>query len=1045
MVSIGKLGKGQQAYYLDSVANGIEDYYSGSGEAPGRWIGPGAAALGLDGEVSRDELNAVLNARDPRSGKELPRFVRRDRTPGFDVTFSAPKSVSVLWAVGDDRVSEAIREAHERSVVAALSYLEREACFARLGAGGHTAERGHGFVAAAFRHRMSRAGDPQLHTHVLVANVVRTSDGEWRALDAQRLYRRAKTAGYLYQAHLRHELTRSLGLSFREVHRGAAEVAGVPDETLRAFSRRRQEIEAQMREMGGGSYRSAEVAAITSRKAKDYRVAAKDIRAGWRARPRETGFDPELALHPRRERVEPPSERRLFAKTEAALTAERSTFARRHLLEELASQHRQGATAAELERAADRFLQRTDIVELGSARPAGAGAEASRETLYTTREVLRLEERLVKRAIRQAGGRLAVSNEAAVSAALTRDPALDSEQRELVRRLALGGDGTVCVVGRAGAGKTRALRPVREAFEASGVRVIGASPQNTAARILEYEAGIPSTSLTWLLYEAETYGVPRGGVVVLDEAAVAPTRAISRLQELCARDGAKLVLIGDPEQLPAIEHPGAFRALADRLEPVELNEVRRLNDPVERQLVEAVRSGRGSSAIAAYAERERLTFCDGVAELELTVAEDRHRAARSGEDAIVIARTRARTERLNRLAQALREQEGELGGEAIEVGESRIRVGDRVVTRVNRRGSEPVYNRERWTVEALDPARRKLTLRHAVEPDRTVTLGAEYLDRAAPGGAAAVELGYAITRYGAQGMTVDRAFCVLSDGLTREETYTALTRARNGTELYAVVREPLERAEIAPQRLERRVDTEELGRQAERSEAGAAALDERLRAELERRSTRQLVGELRRVEEGGQSPVSRRHESLVAALRAAERDAERTRARLERPGEVERVRMEAIARQASERVAELRSQAEVAERQIGAAGHPDPERAPAIERILSGRRRLRTGAAIRLEPSYVTEALGPRPEPLSQRLEWERAVDRLERRRQRLGVTDRERALGTKPEAERDLAEWRAARREFERTRDRFAERRVERELGRELEHDQVLELAIQR
>jgi conjugative relaxase-like TrwC/TraI family protein len=1041
MVSIGKLGKGQQAYYLDSVANGIEDYYCGEGEAPGRWIGPGAAALGLDGEVSRDELNAVLSGRDPRSGAELPSVVRCDRTPGFDVTFSAPKSVSVLWATGDDHVSAAIREAHERSVAAALRYLEREACFARLGAGGHTATRGRGFVAAAFRHRMSRAGDPQLHTHVLVANLVRTTDGEWRALDAQRLYRRAKTAGYLYQTQLRHELTRTLGLGFREVHRGAAEVAGVPDETLRAFSRRRQEIEAQVKEMGGGSYRSAEVAALTSRKAKDYGVRSKDISAEWRARARATAFEPELALRRGRERAEGLSKRRLFAQTEAALTAERSTFARRHLLEELASQHRSGASIAELERAADRFLEREEVIELGAARPAGAGPEASRETLYATREVLRAEERLVKRAVRQANRRLAVAREAAVEAALSSDPALDSEQRALVRRLALGGAGTVCVIGRAGAGKTRALRPVREAFEASGVTVIGASPQNTAARILEAEAGIPSTSLTWLLYEAEMYGVPRGGVVVLDEAAVAPTKALSRLQELCARDEAKLVLIGDPEQLPAIEHPGAFRALADRLGASELKEVRRISDPIERQLVEAVRTGRGSAALAAYAERERLTLAGGVADLERTVAEDRHRAARSGEDAIVIARTRARTERLNHLAQALREQDGELGRDAIEVGESPIRAGDRVVTRVNRRGSGPVYNRERWAVEALDPARRELTLRHAGEPERVVTLGADYLDRTAPGGAAAVELGYAITRYGAQGMTVDRAFCVLSDGLTREEAYTALTRARNGTELYAVARERVEQAEIAPRRTERKVDVDELGRQAERSEGGAAALDERLRAELERRSTADLVAELRRVEEGSRSPASRRRESLAAALRDAERDAERASATAERAADPERPRLAAIARQAAERVADLRFQAEAAEHQIGVEPHAHLGRTAAIERILGERRRLRAEAAIRLEPRYVTDALGARPEPLSEGLEWERAVDRLERRRQRLGIDDRERALGEEPETGWERTEWRAAWRELERMRERFAERHLERQLERE----PVLELAIER
>ncbi|MGH2989019.1 MAG: MobF family relaxase, partial [Solirubrobacterales bacterium] len=253
MVSIGKLGKGQETYYLDSVAGGADDYYSGEGEAPGRWTGSGAAELDLEGQVEREQLGAVLAAHDPRTDATLPRFVRKDRVPGFDVTFSAPKSVSVLWATADETTAGRIRAAHERSVEAALSFLEREAAFTRLGTDGHTAARGSGFVAAAFRHRMSRAGDPQLHTHVLVANLIRTEDREWRSLDGQRLYRRAKTAGYLYQAHLRSELSRELGLAFREVHRGAAEIAGVPDETLHPFSRRRQEIETRMAERGGAS------------------------------------------------------------------------------------------------------------------------------------------------------------------------------------------------------------------------------------------------------------------------------------------------------------------------------------------------------------------------------------------------------------------------------------------------------------------------------------------------------------------------------------------------------------------------------------------------------------------------------------------------------------------------------------------------------------------------------------------------------------------------------------------------------------------------
>src|SRR5918994_2613655 len=328
MVSIGKLGKGQEVYYLDSVAGGADDYYVGEGEAPGRWTGSGSAELGLEGEVEREQLGAALAARDPRTNAALPRFVRRDRVPGFDVTFSAPKSVSVVWATADDATAARIRAAHERSVEAALGFLEREAAYTRLGTDGHTPSRGSGFVAASFRHRMSRAGDPQLHTHVLVANLVRTPEGEWRALDGQQLYRRAKTAGYLYQAHLRAELASELGVAFREVHRGAAEIAGVPDETLRAFSRRRAEIESRMAQRGGASRRSGEVAALESRRAKDYGVRPAEQRAEWRERAQNTGLDVDTALARSRGHRERPSESRLLAQVESALPAERSTFAR---------------------------------------------------------------------------------------------------------------------------------------------------------------------------------------------------------------------------------------------------------------------------------------------------------------------------------------------------------------------------------------------------------------------------------------------------------------------------------------------------------------------------------------------------------------------------------------------------------------------------------------------------------------------------------------------------------------------------------------------
>src|SRR3954471_16661486 len=187
MLSIGKLSAGQAKYYLDqaegrvdvvdSIADGLEDYYFGGGEARGEWIGSAARELGLSGAVEPEELRRVLAGLHPRDGSPLRDAASRVRLAGFDWTFSAPKSVSVLFGVGDAALRASVREAHDRAVREALGYLERSAAAVRRGPAGAVVEPVSGFVAAGFRHRTSRAGDPQLHTHLLVANVARGSDG----------------------------------------------------------------------------------------------------------------------------------------------------------------------------------------------------------------------------------------------------------------------------------------------------------------------------------------------------------------------------------------------------------------------------------------------------------------------------------------------------------------------------------------------------------------------------------------------------------------------------------------------------------------------------------------------------------------------------------------------------------------------------------------------------------------------------------------------------------------------------------------------------
>src|SRR3954449_3213663 len=225
MLSLGKLAAGPDAgrYYEEAVARGREDYYAGEGEAPGQWIGAGAATLALQGSVDDGQVGHLLAGEDPATGVLLGRKITEGRVAGFDVTFKAPKSVGILFGIGEPEIARALRECHNAAVADAIRYLEREACQARRGKDGLTQVKGRGLVAAAFGHRTSRAGDPLLHTHVVVANGTQGPDGRWTALDGRALYQQQKTAGYAYQAALRRRLTDTLGVRWHEVENGVAD------------------------------------------------------------------------------------------------------------------------------------------------------------------------------------------------------------------------------------------------------------------------------------------------------------------------------------------------------------------------------------------------------------------------------------------------------------------------------------------------------------------------------------------------------------------------------------------------------------------------------------------------------------------------------------------------------------------------------------------------------------------------------------------------------------------------------------------------------
>ena len=277
-------------YLISSVALSIDEYYAGVGESPGVWAGRWAEALGLSGVVEAEELRALVEGRAPGTGEPLLAGNRERSVRAFDMTFSAPKSVSLLWAFATEPVAEVVAAAHREAVAEALAFLEERAAVARVQAGGvRRRVATEGWAVAGFGHRTSREGDPQLHTHCLVPNLVRRkSDGRYVALDAGPLFDWCRAAGSVYQNQLQRSLSLRLGVAWGPDRHNTREMLGFSRAQLRAFSKRSAQVEAEL-EAKGARYESPALrmqaddeASLATRTAKDHSLTPTLLQGRWR-------------------------------------------------------------------------------------------------------------------------------------------------------------------------------------------------------------------------------------------------------------------------------------------------------------------------------------------------------------------------------------------------------------------------------------------------------------------------------------------------------------------------------------------------------------------------------------------------------------------------------------------------------------------------------------------------------------------------------------------------------------------------------------------
>jgi len=905
-VSMRKMSAGEgYKYLLRSVVSGdgnrslstpLTRYYADAGTPPGVWMGSGVAELGsgriaIGSTVSEPQLVLLIGqGRDPVTGEQLgsafqrfathkqrveertaslnPHLSDEERaqlvdeieaeelakgshtaTAGFDYTFSVPKSVSVLWGVADAGSQALIVDAHHAAVAEVLAMLEREVAVTRAGANARDGASAHhdvrGIAATAYDHWDSRAGDPQLHTHVVVSNKVRTVfDGGWRSLDSRPMFASVVALSEHYNAVLADILRRSFGLEWEMRERGANrnpafEIVGVGEELVAEFSNRSRAIELEKDRLieqyerdHGRTPDAATViklratATLTTRPEKHV-CSLADLTDNWRARAgRLLGGDATqwarslLARGARGESrqlargllraddVSPVAVAEVARATIGAVSQKRSTWKHWNLWAEASRQTMEWrfATVEDREKAVSVIVEEAKRISISLTAPELAyspdvfrrsdGTSLFRpkhSVTFTSAEIIAAEDRLLARGEDRSAPVVELDVIEAVAEAEVLGHLLSDEQVATLASIAVSGRQVDLLIGPAGAGKTTAMRALHAAW--TGVHgkdsVVGLAPSAAAAEVLAEDLGVACDNTAKWLHEHDhgRAGFRKGQLVIVDEATLAGTLTLDRLTGLAAEAGAKVLLVGDWAQLQSVDAGGAFPLLADaRDDTPELTEVHRFTHEWEKVASLDLRFGR-TKVISTYFRHDRIK--DGTHADMLDAAYLAWRAdLRAGRSSVLVTESTDAVVELNERARAERLPDGEtLPTREVELRDgTRASVGDLIITRRNHRRLRAlrggwVKNGDRWRVTEVLADGSVTAQRLGIRFGASVVLPAGYV-------AEHVDLGYAVTAHRAQGMTVDTAHVVVTGSTTRENFYVAMTRGRESNVAYVALDRP---------------------------------------------------------------------------------------------------------------------------------------------------------------------------------------------------------------------------------------------------------------
>ena len=771
MLSIG----GATAGYYINLAR--DDYYHKGTEPAGLWYGKGADAFGLSGTVDRQKFLALCAGFQPEdlTQRLVQNAGRENRRAGWDLCFSAPKSVSALWALADEETREKISAANYSAVLHALDFVQEHYGFTRIGKEGTEVEQSKKLFFSLFEHSTSRAQDPQLHIHAVMVNLGINERGETRTLQTKDLFDAKMLVGALYRSQFAYQLRAELGVEIEQGKKGTFEIKGDFKGLVEDWSKRREEIEKEMKANNATGAKRAAHFTLRTREKKE-NIGREELFAQWQKEGQERGVDYTTVIERKafRLREGKTSLEKALPEIVADLTRDRAYFTEATLLRKVAeSAPLYDASLQDARTVTSKYLER-EAVHLRTTKT---------QKVYTTHEIDQLEKRML--ATVEAGrGKVFATHKSKGDYAIPKK--LSDEQRQALIHICEDTGAIKCVSGMAGTGKTMLLSAANEIWKAKGYEVRGASLAAVAAQGLQDGSEIQSGTVARLLLDiekAEREGkrqpITKETVLVIDEAGMIGTRQMAKLIESCDKTGAKLVLVGDERQLQPIEHGAPFKAIGDIVGRAELKEIKRQKEEWAKQAVHSIADGRSEAALEQFAQKGMLTIKETREEAVALLVEEWKRDATELKEKLILATTRQSVKALNELAQGERLRAGELKGAAFHLNGNDFYAGDRVLFTKNQKNLG-LMNGLAGTIRTINE--RAGTIGVALDNgELRIVQTADYQN---------IELGYATTTHKAQGKTVDRAFVLAGGWMQNKEiSYVQVSRAREATRIYTSVEE----------------------------------------------------------------------------------------------------------------------------------------------------------------------------------------------------------------------------------------------------------------